>query len=147
MSVAFAADMSPGPAPVPPPVYIPPPAPPPFGWSGIYFGANGGFGFASGTATASAATLFGGATATASENFSGAIAGGQIGFNWQINSVVFGIEADGYWSEQNSTTNTVSCFGLCTLSEKTGINWFATARAHVGYAFDRILVYGTGGAA
>jgi outer membrane immunogenic protein len=77
----------------------------------------------------------------------GPIVGGQIGFNWQISSLVLGLEADGQWSNQNQSTSSPSCFGLCTINETTAINWFATARARIGYAFDRILVYGTGGAA
>ncbi|XSC45975.1 outer membrane protein [Bradyrhizobium sp. RDT10] len=30
----------------------------------------------------------------------GAIAGGQIGYNWQSNNWVFGIEADAQWSDE-----------------------------------------------
>jgi outer membrane immunogenic protein len=147
---ALAADFPPppGPAPVPPPIYpAPPPPPPPFTWSGFYFGVNGGYGFASGSATATATTLFGGATATSSGNLSGGILGGQIGYNFQIDSLVLGVELDGQWSDQTQTTTTFSCFGLCTLNETVGINWFSTFRARAGYAFDRVLVYVTAGGA
>jgi outer membrane immunogenic protein len=145
----FAADFPPppGPPPVAPAMYAPQPPPPPFTWSGFYFGANGGFGFASGNATATATTLFGGATAISSGTFNGGVVGGQIGFNYQINSLVLGVEVDGDWSGQSRTNTTLACFGFCTVSETVGINWFATARARVGYAFDRVLVYATGGGA
>jgi outer membrane immunogenic protein len=51
------------------------------------------------------------------------------------------------WSGQSNTTITPACGGACSLTEKAGIDWFATARARVGAAFDRVLVYGTGGLA
>lgn len=147
---ASAADFPPPPGqpPVPPAMYAPaPPPPPPFTWSGFYVGANGGFGFSSGTATGTITSFFGSASASSSGNMNGPIVGGQIGFNWQINSLVLGIEADGQWSNQSQSTSSPSCFGFCTINETTAINWFATGRARIGYAFDRILVYGTGGVA
>lgn len=147
ISSALAADLPPGPAPAPPPVYAPIPVVPVYNWSGFYIGANGGYGFAPATATATATSFFGAAAATSSATLTGPLAGGQIGFNWQINSLVLGIEVDGDWSNQNNTTTFVSCFGLCTVSGTSTINWFATARGRVGYAFDRILIYGTGGGA
>jgi outer membrane immunogenic protein len=149
IGLAQAADMPPPyPPPAPPPVYAPAPPPPPFTWTGFYFGANGGYGFAPVTATATATSLFGfAATATSSATLSGPLGGGQIGFNWQFNSVVVGLEVDGDWSNQNHSTSFISCFGACTVTGTSTINWFATARGRIGYAFDRVLIYGTGGGA
>ena len=55
---------------------------------------------------------------------------------------MLGIEGDGDWTNLNGTTN-AACFGGCT----TQSDWLATVRGRAGYAFDRFLVYGTGGGA
>ena len=141
--VAFGADIIPGPAPMPLPA-----VPFPYNWSGVYIGGNGGYGWASATGTASISGGFlNGASASTSGSGNGGIAGGQLGFNWQINQLVLGVEGDMQWSGQSTTTNTPSCFGFCTITETAGINWFGTARARAGVAFDRVLLYGTGGVA
>jgi outer membrane immunogenic protein len=141
--VAFGADIIPGPAPMPLPA-----VPFPYNWSGIYIGGNGGYGWASATGTASISGGFlNGASASTSGSGNGGIAGGQLGFNWQINQLVLGVEGDMQWSGQSTTTNSPSCFGFCTITETAGINWFGTARARAGVAFDRMLLCGTGGVA
>lgn len=140
---AIAADLPPPPARAPAP-YVPVPAPV-YNWSGFYIGVNGGYGFASGNTTVTVTSLPGAVNGTG--NLSGGVAGGQIGFNWQMNSVVLGLEVDGDWSGQ-SKTDTIGCgIAGCSISESFKIPWFATARARAGWAFDRVLVYGTGGAA
>jgi outer membrane immunogenic protein len=142
-SVAFGADILPGPAPLPPPA-----VPLPYNWSGLYVGGNGGFGWASSTTTGSISGGFlDGASGSSSGSGNGGIAGGQLGFNWQINQLVLGVEGDMQWSGQSSTTLTPSCFGFCTFTETAGIDWFGTARARAGIAIDRVLLYGTGGVA
>lgn len=142
---ASAADIA-APSSAPPAIYTPAP-PAPYNWSGFYLGANSGWGFATGNSSGS---ITGGALAGASGNgssqFNGAIVGGQVGVNWQIGSAVVGVEADMQWSGQ-STTSSDGCGVGCSLSETAKIPWFATVRGRVGGAFDRILVYGTGGLA
>ncbi len=59
----------------------------------------------------------------------GAVIGGQIGVNWQFGSFVLGAEADGSWVD----------FGAVDSVE--------SIRLRGGFAFDRFLAYGTGGAA
>jgi outer membrane immunogenic protein len=102
-----------------------------YNWSGVYLGVQGGYvwtdlDFPGG---------FG------SEDFNGATLGGQIGANWQHNNFVFGVEADvAYtWNDNNYT------FGGDSV--EIGTDWQGSARARLGYAFDRTLVYGTGGLA
>jgi len=131
-SAALAADMPPGPAPIPPPVYVPAP-PQPFSWTGIYVGANGGYGFAAGTLTAA------GVTGPAS-SLSGFAGGGQIGGNYQFGFGVIGLEADFDATSQNVS---YSGFGA-TVTEK--IPWEGSVRARIGAAYDRLLVYVTAGA-
>jgi outer membrane immunogenic protein len=58
----------------------------------------------------------------------GFVVGGQIGVNWQWNYFVLGIEGDGSYYDADDGQ------GL------------ASARLRAGLAFDRLLLYGTGGA-
>jgi len=94
-------------------------------WTGFYVGAMGGY---------------------AKENtsdigaISGGFAGGTAGYNWQSGNLVFGIEADAAWSDVGATA---SIPGLVSASDK--IRDMGTVRGRIGYAFDQVLVYGTGG--
>ena len=110
-------------------------------WTGIYLGVNAGYGFG---ASAWKDSVTGGSTG----NFgvSGFLAGGTLGANYQVGSVVFGVEGDGAWTDlfgRGTITKSPLCVGGCI----TANNWLATLRGRVGYAFDRYLVYGTAGAA
>jgi outer membrane immunogenic protein len=122
----------------------------PVEWTGLYFGMNAGYGWAQGANDTFFAGSFAGGTTTAfglgatelsgtrligSGNPSGAVAGGQIGFNWQFGIAVFGAEPQ--WSgQQNSFT--VACTSGCTAVETVKIRSFATGRARLGLAFDRL---------
>jgi outer membrane immunogenic protein len=75
----------------------------------------------------------------------GFIGGGQAGYNWQTGSFVLGVEGDFQVSTQKRSDTDTSTGIAITLDQK--IPWFATARGRVGYAFNNVLVYGTGGAA
>ena len=60
------------------------------------------------------------------------------------------MEGDVDWSGLNGSSFTAACVGLgaaagTTCQTKSG--WLSTARARVGYAFDRIPFFGTAGAA
>lgn len=148
---AWAADLPPAPPPRAPAVYAPPP--PVFTWTGFYFGGNAGYGFAtvdqSGTATGP--FLPGGFTTTGSADANGFVGGGQIGANWQVQQLVFGIEGDWQWANQQTNFSAIVCPAPapagCTVSQNGEISWFATARGRLGVAFDRALWYVTGGAA
>jgi len=54
---------------------------------------------------------------------------------------VLGIEADGDWTNLSGTTSP-DCTSCTTQSD-----WLATVRGRAGFAWDRVLFYGTGGAA
>lgn len=140
-TAAFGADLPSAPYPAPAAAYIPP-APPVYNWTGFYFGGNAGWGFAhnkdTGTFTGG---LLGGATATGSGDANGAVAGGQMGFNYQVNALVVGVEGDFDWSGLSSNS---SAGGV---SQTAKIPWIATIRARAGVAADRLFVYGTGGVA
>lgn len=139
-SAAIAADLAPSPLSSAPsraaPVYIQP-ASPSYNWTGVYVGASAGYGFA----TASAAATLAGNSATSHENLSGFVGGGQVGGNYQIGSVVLGLELDFDYSGQSKTTTT----GI--FSESDSIPWIGTLRGRFGYAIDRVLIYATAGGA
>jgi outer membrane immunogenic protein len=68
-------------------------------WTGLYVGANGGWGWASNFNASSTFTdpTGGGVAispAASNLNATGAVFGGQLGYNWQIGSWVWGVEGD-----------------------------------------------------
>jgi iron complex outermembrane receptor protein len=113
-------------------------------WTGVYLGVNGGFTFGGSDWTDSV-------TGTSSDvfNTSGFVFGGTLGANYQAGSWVFGVEADGDWADTSGfgTFTTTSTTSLCAGGCLTRNTWLATARGRAGYAINRFLVYGTGGAA
>jgi len=139
---ALAADLPPPAAPPPraPAAYIPPP-PPLFTWTGIYVGINGGYGFG----TTSWSNTFAASGASGNFNANGFLVGGQLGGNYQFGQFVIGLEGDGDWTNIKGASSTAPCGIVFTCV--TGNDWLATVRGRAGYAWDRILFYGTGGAA
>jgi len=116
-----------------------------YNWTGIYIGINGGFG------TGNSNWSVGPIGTTGSFPTSGFLIGGTAGFNYQIGEYVFGIEGDSDWTNlhgnSGSTCGAISAVVIPPVSCQAQSQWLATVRGRVGYAFDRILLYGTGGAA
>ncbi len=143
-SAAMAADLPPIPATVASPV-------PAFSWSGFYLGVNLGYGggqfsypFAF---TGSDGGGFGG---TASVTSGGVLGGGQVGYNWAFaNNFLLGFETDFDGADIRGKVglNASGFSGPGTLSVSGGskIESLGTVRGRAGYAFDRFLVYATGG--
>jgi outer membrane immunogenic protein len=138
-NLVWAADLPPAPYPAPA-AYVPAP-PPVYNWTGIYAGANLGWGFANNTDTGVLRLFVAPLTTTSTGTANGAVAGGQIGFNYQINAVVLGIEGDFDWSGLSSTA------AVPLVSETSKLQWIGTVRGRAGFALDRVLLYGTGGVA
>jgi len=113
-------------------------------WTGVYLGVNGGYTYGGSDWTDSV-------TGTSSDYFStlGFVFGGTLGANYQAGSWVFGVEGDGDWADSSGfgTFTTTSASSLCAGGCQTKNTWLATVRGRAGYAFDRFLVYGTGGVA
>jgi outer membrane immunogenic protein len=154
---AFAADL-----PRPAPIYkaaasVVAPA---FSWTGFYVGANGGYGWKDPTVSytpndsnALASTCGGGSCVpSASFNVAGGIVGGQIGYNYQINSAwLVGVETDYDWARITGTGNSnfiLGSVGPVTFVAKEKVESFGTLRARLGYIpVAPLLVYATGGLA
>jgi outer membrane immunogenic protein len=104
-----------------------------YNWTGFYAGINAGYGF--GTSDWSLVT-------SASNKPTGYLIGGTVGYNYQLGSIVLGVEGDYDWSNVKGSA-TCLVVVVCT-TENT---WLATFRGRVGYAFDRWLPYITAGGA
>ncbi len=141
------------------PAYTPPP-PPVFSWTGFYVGGNVGYGWGRANATLVAPGLPNGwapidqgpisANGSANLDPKGFVGGGQIGYNWQFAPTwVLGVEADFQaFNLSGSSDGTFSLLdSLHVTHTAVRADWLFTLRGRLGYAFDRWLVYGTGGLA
>ena len=78
---------------------------------------------------------------------SGVIAGGQVGYNFQWNWVVLGIEADGgYMNIEGSGVEPEAALSRDSeLRGHTDSDFYTTIRGRIGVALDKWLFYATGG--
>jgi outer membrane immunogenic protein len=146
-----------------PPVFVPVPV---FTWTGFYAGFNAGYGFDA--SSNNQATVIGvngastlvlpGTTAVVAfgngQSNDGFVGGGQVGYNYQFtpgSGVVVGIEADAQYVDFGRERNRFSATGPLAAQQVfnpagiSGLDYFGTVRGRLGYAFDRVLFYGTGG--
>jgi outer membrane immunogenic protein len=78
------------------------------------------------------------------EKLDGFGGGGQVGFNYQFDQFLIGVEADisGFGAEGD-------VFNLKSPAFSEGItvdlDWLATLRARAGFVWENVLLYGTGG--
>jgi outer membrane immunogenic protein len=136
------------------PVYEPPPPmvePTPIAsnWTGFYIGIHGGYGWADADIDDDDFDFdfdddgdddfFGDA------ELEGPVIGGQVGVNWQFNNFVLGVEGDGSWSGIDDDEDTFDDDDDIGISAE--VDWLASARGRVGLAWDRFMIYGTGGVA
>jgi len=164
----LAADLPPA------PMYKAAPAPAPaLSWTGFYVGANigGAWGHSDVTTNADCSVLPGtgpilcavpsfavanlaavNAAGSGSINSSGITGGVQVGYNLQLNDVVFGVESDfGAFSLKGSQIGGGTLFGPGGLPFTTGssvqTDWLFTLRGRLGWATPTWLFYATGGLA
>ncbi|MCA1299904.1 outer membrane protein [Stappia indica] len=96
-----------------------------YDWTGVYAGAHAGYGWLNGKDN------FGG-----SSSFDGFIGGLYLGYNHMFDQFMIGAEIDGSLMDIGGTSSPGNKFDM---------NWGATARLRAGLAYDRFLVYATGG--
>jgi outer membrane immunogenic protein len=122
------------------PVYQAPPVVVAYNWSGFYIGGNLGYGW--GNQNGSALGL------EASEGIDGWFAGGQIGWNWQApgSPWVWGFEVDSQFGNIG-IDRLFATRGNNAIGVWSSLDYFGTARLRLGYAWDRVMFYGTGGLA
>lgn len=121
-------------------------------WSGFYLGANGGWAGAKfkNTATYTDLDTNESDSISVSSSRSGFIGGVQAGYNWQIDSVVAGVETDfqGGTLKKERYLLEGDAVDPTSLKIKNSLDWFGTTRARFGYTVSpNALVYATGGAA
>jgi outer membrane immunogenic protein len=151
------------------PIVKAPIAPPAYNWTGFYIGAN--LGVARGSSdidpnigipfpvftnlagnliTPAQLGVFPGTSASDTS----VIGGGQVGFNWQRDRWVWGVEADisgtglKALSSSGVSRTTISGTQTVTANYSAEVDWIATLRARAGFTWnDRTLIYATAGLA
>src|ERR1700748_1506248 len=140
-ATANAADL-PARAPAPPPiapVYI-------YNWGGFYLGINGG-----GASSHNCYTITNvnnvavNPTSEGCHDATGGLAGGQVGYRWQMASWVFGVEAQGDWANLKGSNSSLTA--IIPFMNQTKIDAIGLFTGQVGYAFSNVLLYVKGGAA
>jgi outer membrane immunogenic protein len=121
------------------------PPPPPLSWTGFYIGANVGGGFSQKTFIDNFAPYGDIGGVDASPRPSGWVGGLQTGYNYQINSILLGLEGDFTWL---GTKSSFSCFPLlapqtCTADPE----WVAAITGRLGIVAGPALFYVKGGPA
>jgi outer membrane immunogenic protein len=141
MAPASAADLAARPYTKAPPPMVPAL----YDWSGFYIGVNGGWGTSHNcwTNTVVAGVPFTPA-AEGCHNASGGTAGGQLGYRWEANNWVFGVEAQGNWADFSGSN--VSLLAPLT-SNRTHLDAFGLFTGQIGYAWNTTLFYVKGGGA
>ena len=155
LSAATAADLP----------QAPPPAPiiaaPIFTWTGFYVGGNLGWGWRDSnndpvilTGPGVPGGIAGGTLLFGNNNDATFTGGGQIGYNYQIGSFVIGAEADIQGIDTGNDNTAVFIPGpgfaggtFVPGEFDEGADWWGSVRLRAGVAFDRFLVYATGGLA
>ncbi|MGH6837859.1 MAG: outer membrane protein [Methylocella sp.] len=134
-SAAMAADLAP---------------PPVFTWTGVYLGGQVGYAWGTDNESlfANNATKF--FSGTLDSNPQGVIGGAHAGYNLQINQWVLGLEGS---VDGTSLTKTVAPTfsgnipAVTSISEESSSDIQGSVRGRLGVAFDRVLLYATGGVA
>jgi outer membrane immunogenic protein len=142
-SAASAADLA-------RPAYKAPPPPPPiFSWTGFYIGVNVGAGWGTkeyeqqvplGQILGGLPTLI----SDGSHTVNGALAGGQVGFNYQVGPTVWGVEVQADWANLRGKSN---CGLIALWNCDTKVDGLATFAGRFGLTSNQTLVYVKGGAA
>jgi outer membrane immunogenic protein len=141
-STALAADL--------PTMKGPPPAPvaAPYSWTGFNIGVQGGYGWGDENDNLSATDF---AVVADHFNANGAIGGAHVGYDQQFGSLVLGVRGELDASDLSGSITKMSfgggCVEGCDVSLSFHNTWQAFLLARAGIAFDRLLVYATGGLA
>jgi outer membrane immunogenic protein len=124
-------------------------APAAYDWNGFYVGVNAGYG--GGLFEHPFELDFGPVLPGTIDVTAGGFVGGvQAGFNAQMDSILFGIEADIQGSTIDGRVSLdIDLGGGDTFDADAGtsLDWFATLRPRLGLVNDRFVVYATGGLA
>ena len=141
-----------------------------YDWTGYYIGTNLGYSWGRGSTDGNVTgtqnvTTARGATVLTSVNtvlatlpltgradVNGFIGGAQLGYNWQREKWLFGLEGDIQFSNERGSGDVCTVAGCppgsTVFTRDYKLDWFGTARGRVGFLpAERILLYATGGLA
>ena len=114
-------------------------------WTGFYIGLQGGGGWGTSKETFIGRFNAPGFLGTQNYNTNGGFAGGVIGYNWQVDNIVFGLEGDYHWADINGRSGVITA-GLGD-SYFTKLRGFGDIKGRLGYAVGPALFFVSGGAA
>ena len=130
---------------------------PAFSWTGFYAGLHAGYGLSgddnietTGQAAANVGTVASGARpGSVNLDRRGFIGGVQVGYNWQMNGIVFGVEADISKTDLEESTRVVTSVGGNVRNNdfRSRLDYLGTVRGRVGVAYDKSLFFVTAGLA
>jgi outer membrane immunogenic protein len=112
---------------------------PVFTWTGFYVGVNAGYGW-----NANDSITVGGVRFDLDDE-GGFVGGAQAGYNYQIGSFVVGLEGDIQYADFGGDDRFDFDNDGIVDDDFNNSDWFGTVRARAGVAFDRALIYATGG--
>ncbi len=130
-------------------------------WTGAYIGATVGYGWTESASTITAIDTIiirhfscrrARCPGRSDSRFDGFIGGAEIGYNWQIDRWVTGLEADLSYSKMGAGVTyyapEIGANPETLTSHNTELSWFGTARARLGYLVTpETLFFATGGLA
>jgi outer membrane immunogenic protein len=125
----FAADM-----PVKAPAYKAPATVVTYNWTGFYLGADAGYGWGHHDRSVVPPGF------QNSYNSTGGLLGLHGGYNWQLQSIILGLETDIAWTGIKGDDG-----GVGGSLDQTSTKWLGSTRVRLGYAWDRLMLFGTGG--
>jgi outer membrane immunogenic protein len=139
------------------PVYVEPV----YNWTGFYVGGNLGYSWGRSNDTSTLTNAAGTVLLTTADksDLNGIVGGGQIGYNWQMQSWVWGLEADIQGTDEKGTraftfsptpgiTTNLAPTIIIPFALNQKIDWFGTVRARAGILVTpKVLLYATGGLA
>lgn len=117
-------------------------APTVYNWSGAYVGLHAGYAWGRTEYSDGDDVIFG-EVPELRDNPEGFLGGIQAGYNWQNGAIVYGIEGDLSFGNVDGHRLLLTSSGDAEFDEE--MRMLGTVRARVGYAFDNVLPYITGG--
>jgi outer membrane immunogenic protein len=122
-------------------------APTAFDWTGPYVGVHLGYGDPTFDGVYDSGEIDAGdpedATFADDINADGILGGLQAGYNFQMDSIVFGVEADISFTDFSGDADDADGFDVV----EADVDFLASLRARLGFAADTLLIYATGGLA
>jgi outer membrane immunogenic protein len=111
-----------------------------YSWTGAYVGVQAGYSWGRDRTRRflSASGAFLGSSSR--YDIDGALGGAQAGFNYQLGAIVLGVEGD---VEAVGGRGRVRDTGLAGRVQQ---DWQGSLRGRIGFAFDRFMIFGSGGA-